>query len=249
MSTRAIIDQMYDEMSAKLKAAKDARAAGNMDGVLAKLDACDALAEKIAEARRTADSKPCCCYVNAAALAKRVLHALDHSEDDARMHVELIEMCEGVIEADAMLGTRTGKLSQVYLRWHLDMADGRTLESNGLPYFAKVSGAAVSLVAADLMYLENERRALTANGRTGNMHLRMMALPDTGAGYVTVNLVEELEAGEDNPTKRAAEAAMDLVSLISRMPDAEAVKVVNVLKAGMEVLVHAQAVKKEVARD
>jgi len=159
-----------------------------------------------------------------------------------------VEVLTGQIaEAERELeeaGAEDRKLKQVYLRWHLDLDDGGSIESNGLPYFAKVSGAKVSLVAADLVYLENERKALTANGRKGSMHLRMMELRDNGSGYHTVNLVQELEAGENTQTKHAAEAAMDLIALISRMPDEEAGKVVNVITAGMKVLIVGQAMRK-----
>lgn len=54
--------------------------------------------------------------------------------------------------------------------------------------------------------------------------------------------------GSAGQTKRAAEAAMDLIALISRMPDAEAEKVVNVIAAGLKVLAHGQALKKAVAK-
>jgi hypothetical protein len=128
---------------------------------------------------------------------------------------------------------RDGNLIQVYLRWHLDRTDGETMESNGLPYFAKVKGNHVSLVAADLVYLENERKALTANGRTGSVHLRMMELPDNGTGYVTVNLVQEMEAGEETPLKRAAGVAMDFCAMIGKLSDEDAIKAIEVMKCGM----------------
>lgn len=161
--------------------------------------------------------------------------------------VERVTRDLGEAEADLKrAGAKKRKLRQVYLRWHLDLADGGSMESSGLPYFAKVNGAKVSMVADDLAYLENERKALTANGRQGSVHLRMMELPDTGAGYKTVNLIEELEAEENAKTKLAAESAMDLIAQISRMPEAEAVKVVNVIEAGLKVLAHGQALKKAV---
>jgi len=94
--TKRVIEMMHEELHAKIKAAKDARAAGNLDGAMAKLDACDALAEKIAEARRTAVAPKASRTV---ALATQIIDVLDSEPE--RMHAVLIrQLCATGIEAE-----------------------------------------------------------------------------------------------------------------------------------------------------
>ena len=96
MSTKAIIDQMFDELTAKIAAAKLARAMGHTTALREGLDACEALGERITEARRTSAEPKASRTV---ALATQVIDVLDSEPE--HMHAVLIrQLCNTGIAAE-----------------------------------------------------------------------------------------------------------------------------------------------------